>query len=752
MVKIFSRRFCGISFFLFLLMLSFAVLGVCAEDGEGQILNNVTYSADATLSRAGGPYTVIGVLTVNQNVTLTIESGAILKFQNNSYMVVNGILRAAGSQGDEVVFTSYKNDQYGGDTNGDGSATSPVAGDWNGIIFSATADGNTLLKYCIIDYAGSPVQGAVTADNSSPAIENCTIRWSLSSGIALQSSSSHISNTTISDSGTCSLSVFGGSPEFTNNSISVGDGSPIHMEADLLGELLSDNTFTNINPTSYIEVLGGIISHDATWKGGVPLKIVGSSIMVEGTDGGDAVTTLTIEEGSELRFNNNIELVVGGSSGDPGALKALGTAEKPIHFTSSQPSPVAGAWWGINFLDSADDNSILRYCIIDYAGGAAPRGAVTADNSSPAIENCTIRWSLSSGIALQSSSSHISNTTISDSGTCSLSVFGGSPEFTNNSISVGDGSPIHMEADLLGELLSDNTFTNINPTSYIEVLGGIISHDATWKGGVPLKIVGSSIMVEGTDGGDAVTTLTIEEGSELRFNNNIELVVGGSSGDPGALKALGTAEKPIHFTSSQPSPVAGAWRGIVFSGTADNGSLLSYCIVDYAGGMGLGAISIDNASLHITDSIIRHSSSNGIMVNGGSPLITNCSLTEITLNGIHNMQSNNVINAENNWWGDATGPLDASDDTASGGLYNPGGLGTAVSDYVDYEPWLGLVPKPPQNGDLNNDGVVSLVDSILGLQVLAGFDQTVSLRGDVNGDGLIGLEEVIYIINKMAEE
>jgi len=52
-----------------------------------------------------------------------------------------------------------------------------------------------------------------------------------------------------------------------------------------------------------------------------------------------------------------------------------------------------------------------------------------------------------------------------------------------------------------------------------------------------------------------------------------------------------------------------------------------------------------------------------------------------------------VINAENNWWGDPSGPLDTSDDRATGGFYNPGGLGDRVSNYVDYEPWLGQPPS-----------------------------------------------------------
>jgi hypothetical protein len=47
------------------------------------------------------------------------------------------------------------------------------------------------------------------------------------------------------------------------------------------------------------------------------------------------------------------------------------------------------------------------------------------------------------------------------------------------------------------------------------------------------------------------------------------------------------------------------------------------------------------------------------------------------------------VTAEYNWWGDVSGPYDPSDDTATGGLYNPDGVGDHVSDYVDYDPWIG---------------------------------------------------------------
>jgi parallel beta-helix repeat protein len=48
-----------------------------------------------------------------------------------------------------------------------------------------------------------------------------------------------------------------------------------------------------------------------------------------------------------------------------------------------------------------------------------------------------------------------------------------------------------------------------------------------------------------------------------------------------------------------------------------------------------------------------------------------------------------TLTATNNNWGDPSGPLDYSDDRATGGWYNPNGKGNKVSDNVNYYPWTG---------------------------------------------------------------
>jgi len=66
--------------------------------------------------------------------------------------------------------------------------------------------------------------------------------------------------------------------------------------------------------------------------------------------------------------------------------------------------------------------------------------------------------------------------------------------------------------------------------------------------------------------------------------------------------------------------------------------------------------------------------------------------------GIYYSSGTTTLTAINNNWGDPFGPLDDSDDRATGGLYNPTGKGNRVSDNVNYYPWTGCTisePLPP---------------------------------------------------------
>ncbi|MFH1481828.1 MAG: right-handed parallel beta-helix repeat-containing protein, partial [Pseudomonadota bacterium] len=184
-------------------------------------------------------------------------------------------------------------------------------------------------------------------------------------------------------------------------------------------------------------------------------------------------------------------------------------------------------------------------------------------------------------------------------------------------------------------------------------------------------------------------------------------------------------------------------------------------------------ISLSGASPTITGNTINNSSTGyGIYIQDGSPVISgnaivgsnygiyctgasnprinNCVISGNTSYGVYNANSTIFIDAKDNNWEDPSGPYDPSDDRSSGGLYNPTGKGNKVTDYVNYVPWIGKQEGIP--GDINNDLHVGLTDAIIAMQIISGITpaQTAYKDADVNGDGTIGVEEVIYVLQKMA--
>jgi hypothetical protein len=142
----------------------------------------VTISSPTTWVK-GKVYVITGNVTVTS--TLTIEAGTVIKL-NGARISVNssGKILAIGTVSERIVFTSLFDDSVCGDTNMDGTSTTPSKGDWTSLYLNG-GTANTF-KYCDFWYAGKNDGGynnCVLISVAGPSFEfdNCTFAHTLSS-------------------------------------------------------------------------------------------------------------------------------------------------------------------------------------------------------------------------------------------------------------------------------------------------------------------------------------------------------------------------------------------------------------------------------------------------------------------------------------------------------------------------------------------------------------------------------------------
>ena len=136
--------------------------------------------------------------------------------------------------------------------------------------------------------------------------------------------------------------------------------------------------------------IGGTIRQDTAWSGDV---WVTSFVFVP------AGVTLTIEPGTTVRFKHYRGYTSpGGRIGMrvEGTLKAVGTAQRPIWFTSDAPDPTNGDWSMVRLVNASSDSEI-RFAIFEFA-----QQGLNLWNSSPALSDLIVRWNNWEGIYYES--------------------------------------------------------------------------------------------------------------------------------------------------------------------------------------------------------------------------------------------------------------------------------------------------------------------------------------------------------------
>lgn len=336
-------------------------------------------------------------------------------------------------------------------------------------------------------------------------------------------------------------------------------------------------------------VPGGTISTDTTWgAAGSPYTVTGT-VLINGTDGPDGITTLTIEPGVEVRFQSPGSITVGGSG--TGALVADGDAggtPAQILMTSAAAEPAPGDWGGLLFQVGSRPSTILRNVRIEYAGRNATavlRVAIGATTTLP-LERVVLASNAAHDISLQAGQMTVTGCTLS-----SFEYTSASPgaSWSGNTFTDWGARRSRARAADVGGLTTLNTFL---PSAQpgLDVLVDVfnpLTVDGSWGAAAGPIVPSGSLTVRGTDGPDGVTTLSLQAGVTIRFKSGQSLLVGEGAGK-GALHADGTGGT-IVLTADAAVPAPGAWAGVNFTANAETSTLRGVRI-EYAGIASGGAV------------------------------------------------------------------------------------------------------------------------------------------------------------------
>ncbi|MCM8768235.1 MAG: caspase family protein [Candidatus Omnitrophica bacterium] len=199
---------------------------------------------------------ITGGVTIPSGVTVTIEPGAIIKFDRYLGITVlaGGSLVANGTKSQPISFTSSRDDAKGGDTNGDGNQTVPSAGDWRWIYI----EGQAAFEHCRFRYGAGTSSGSWdgtgvirTASTASLTVSRCLVQEALFDGILVWGGTADISNSILTGLGRA-ICAHSGTANITNCTV---DDNPV-------GLLLHGGTLNVANTIVSNSTTAGIL-HDS---------------------------------------------------------------------------------------------------------------------------------------------------------------------------------------------------------------------------------------------------------------------------------------------------------------------------------------------------------------------------------------------------------------------------------------------------------------------------------------------------------
>ncbi len=390
--------------------------------------------------------------------------------------------------------------------------------------------------------------------------------------------------------------------------------------------------------------------------------------------------SLVIDPGVTVQFDENNYAGIGVY----GSLFASGTANNPINFTGLYNNGIH-SWAGITFLNTVNTNT-LSY--INFENSNLP--VAYLNSIGPNLSH--IDLPLSEGIAANNSTISISDSTFHA---------WSEPVYAWNNSHV-TASNLNLSANGNSCFFITQSSASISHVTCNNVTYGIYAADHSSVSAEDMH-VNPNIAQPGFELlWGIVSTLS----SSVIFNNSsVENIISSNS------------KAAYVFDDSSFSATNSLFSGGVSDGifVAQHGtlSLIGNTIKNF---LGTGVSENGDPQHFFAPDTVTMSGNTitnngyGIQILSDNPVlsIANNSIYGNTSYGAMTSYSNQFFNLENNWWGDSSGPYNPAS--------NPSGLGNAVSDGIDFTPWISsqLVSSTPANyyARIKNapNGVMSLYE------------------------------------------
>lgn len=706
---------------------TFTNITFAANGSKGIRILEGTLSSNATLNKrdvAGinNIAYIVDNLTISSNAVLTIEPGVVIKFSNyNNGINVQGALVADGTATQKIVFTSFKDDSNGGDTNNDGNGSAPGKGDWNTMDFnSSNLDSLNSLRNCIFRYGGNGAYlynynwGNIRVFNSTVNIDSCIIEQSNTTGIG----------------------VFGSAhPIISNSQLNNISSTPIAMS------MFSNPTFSNITSLNVGAMALGIVPENYSVNATIPIRnFAGYNNITYFLFG-----TCSINSGTMIIFPAGL-VFKGGNITVNGSIVIQGTPSQKVVFTDLNDD---------SFGNPGDTNQNGSATSPGIQGGNRISFADVSIDSLSIINNAVFRFT-DVAINLTQASPRIANT-IFDRDNWGVYLTGVSnPSIDSCSFNNLTYAPIRISlvsypSSVVADSISGTTYKAIGILDNETLVQDVTLTKKTFAGIANIPYLFANYTVASN------AILTINPGVILKFFpttglsiNKGLLAIGGASPDSTIVFTdlrddYYGGDSNSDSTASNPNSYYAGWNGITFQDQSlDPDCQLSHCIIRYAGISYNGsAITTNNASPTIINSTLMYNNY-GVTANGASnPLINYCDIYKNGNYGVNNVNKSYTIDATNNWWGDNSGPTIST---------NPGGTGQSITTGVNYTPWQQSGAAHPIVGDVSLNGIVQAFDASLVLKYAVnphGADSLNSLQqevADVSGNGLIQAYDASLIL------